>query len=153
MDMQRFVFPSRALVLAALLAASPASLAAEASGARTTARDISRKADDTAQAVKSYTVQQRDEAIKSAKSALDDLDARLRSLDRKVDREWDKMDQAARKKARAAQGALRRERDDVAEWYGGLKHGSAESWEEVKDGFVKSYEALKKSFVKARKQL
>ncbi|HET7200450.1 MAG TPA: hypothetical protein VFI80_06520 [Burkholderiales bacterium] len=153
MDMHRFVFSSGTLVLAALFAASPLSFAAEASGARTTAKDISRKADDTARAVKNYTVQQRDEAIKSAKSALDDLDARLRSLDRKVDREWDKMDQAARKKARTAQGALRRERDDVAEWYGGLKHGSAESWEEVKDGFVKSYEALKKSFVKTRKEL
>ena len=153
MNIQRFVFFREVLVLAALLAASPPSFAAEASGAKTTAKDISRKADDTARTVKNYTVQQRDEAIKSAKSALDDVDARLRSLDRKVDREWDKMDQAARKRARAAQAALRRERDDVAEWYGGLKHGSAESWEEVKDGFVKSYETLKASFAKARKAL
>ena len=153
MNIQRFVFFREVLVLAALLAASPPSFAAEASGGKTTAKDISRKADDTARTVKNYTVQQRDEAIKSAKSALDDVDARLRSLDRKVDREWDKMDQAARKRARAAQAALRRERDDVAEWYGGLKHGSAESWEEVKDGFVKSYETLKASFAKARKAL
>lgn len=146
MNIQRFVFSVAAFFLGTLLAISPPTFAAEASGAKTTAKDISRKADDAARAVKNYTVQQRDEAIRSAKSALDDLDARLRSLDRKVDREWDKMDQGARKRARAAQAALRRERDDAAEWYGGLKHGSAESWEEVKDGFVKSYETLKASF-------
>jgi hypothetical protein len=133
----------------ALLAFSPLCIAADA--AKTTAADVSRKADETAHAVKSYTIQQRDEAVKSAKAALDDIDARLRALDRKVDREWDKMDQAARKKARAAQSALRRERDDAAEWYGALKHSSAESWEEVKGGFVKSYETLKQSFTKAAK--
>ena len=133
----------------ALLAFSPLCIAADA--AKTTAADVSRKADETAHAVKSYTIQQRDEAVKSAKTALDDIDARLRALDRKVDREWDKMDQAARKKARAAQSALRRERDDAAEWYGALKHSSAESWEEVKGGFVKSYETLKQSFAKAAK--
>jgi hypothetical protein len=72
------------------------------------------------------------------------------TLDRKLDREWDQMDQAARKKARAAQAALHRERDEAAEWYGGLKHASAESWEEVKSGFVKSYEKLKASVAKAK---
>ncbi len=63
------------------------------------------------------------------------------------------MDQAARRKARATLNALRRERNEVAEWYGGLKHGSAESWEQVKAGFLKSYQALKESFAKARKRL
>src|SRR5260221_336005 len=45
------------------------------------------------------------------------------------------------------------QRDEAAEWYGGLKHSSAESWEQVKAGFVKSYEVLRQSFAKARKEL
>ena len=110
---------------------------------------LSKKADDTARAVGRYTIQQRDEALRSAKAALDDVDARMLSFDRKLDREWDQMDQAARRRARAAQDALRRERDEAAEWYGGLKHSSAESWEEVRAGFVRSYEKLKASFGKA----
>jgi len=110
---------------------------------------LSKKADDTAKAVGRYTIQQRDEALRSAKAALDDVDARMLGFDRKLDREWDQMDQAARQKARAAQDALRRERDDAAEWYGGLKHSSAESWEDVKAGFVRSYAKLKASFGKA----
>lgn len=134
-------------VLAVLCVFLP-SLAAET---KATAKDVSRKADETARAVRNYTVQQRDEAIQSAKTALDDLDARIRSLERRLDQDWDRMDAAARRKARVALDALRKQRDEAAEWYGGLKHGSAEAWNEVKDGFVRSYEALKDSFNRARK--
>jgi hypothetical protein len=141
----------RTIALGALLAVSALSHAADTPAGKTTAKDISRKADDTGQAIKNYTVQQRDEAIKQAKAGLDDLDRRIGRMERKLDSEWDHMDQAARKKARAALDALRKERNEVGEWYGGLKHSSAESWEQVKTGFVKSYEALKDAFAKARK--
>jgi hypothetical protein len=40
------------------------------------------------------------------------------AYERKLDSDWDRMDQAARKKARATLAALRRERNEVAEWYG-----------------------------------
>lgn len=153
MKVRTIVFSARALALGALLAVSPLSFAADAPAKKTTAKDVSRKADETGRAIKDYTVAQRDEAVKSAKAALDDADARIRRMERKLDNGWDKMDQAARKKARATLNALRRERNEAAEWYGGLKHGSAESWEQVKAGFVKSYEVLKESFARAGKKL
>jgi hypothetical protein len=143
----------RALALGALLAASPLSSAAETPAKRTTAKDVSEKAEDTGRAIKGYTVAQRDEAVKQAKAALDDADARIRRLERKLDNDWDKMDQAARNKGRATLNRLRRERNELAEWYGGLKHSSAEAWEEVKNGFSNSYDALKKSFARARKEI
>lgn len=153
MQLRRFAFSLWVLALFALSSAGQPSLGAETPAGKTTARDVSRKADETARAVKSYTVQQRDEAVRHAKTALDDIDARIRGEETKVDRDWDKMDAAARKRARAALTVLHRERNQVAEWYGGLKHGSAETWEQVKDGFVDSYETLKRSFAKARKDL
>jgi hypothetical protein len=149
MMIRTFSFVTRSLTLGALLAVSPLSPAAEPSG---TTANISQKADEAGRAIKDYTVAQRDDAIKNAKAGLDDLDRRIGRLERKLDNEWERMDQSARKKARAALNALRRERNDAAEWYGGLKHSSAESWEQVKAGFVKSYEVLKESFAKARKQ-
>jgi hypothetical protein len=152
MKIRSSAFPARALALAALLAVSSSSFAAETSGGKTTAKDVSKKVDETGQTIKNYTLAQRDEAIKQAKAALDDLDARIGRMERKLDREWDRMDQDARKKARATLAALRKERNEAAEWYGGLKHSSAEAWEQVKAGFVKSYEALKQSFAKARKE-
>jgi len=82
---------------------------------------------------------------------LDDLDASIGRMERKLENEWDRMDQAARKNARATLNALRRQRNEAAEWYGGLQHSSAESWEQVKTGFVKSYAVLKESITKAVK--
>jgi len=151
MKIRALAFSAQALALGVLLAVSPASPAAEGPGGKTTAIDVSKKAGETGRALKDYTVAQRDEALKQAKAALDDADARIRRMERKLDNEWDKMDQSTRKKSRAALNALRRERGELAEWYGGLKHSSAESWEQVKAGFVKSYEVLKQSFAKARK--
>ena len=119
---------------------------------KTTAKDVGKKVDDAGKAIGSYTIAQRDQAIKSAQAALADVDARMRRMERKIDAGWDKMDAAARRKARATLSALHKERDEVAEWYGGLKHSSAEAWDEVKGGFVKSYEGLKQSFAKAAKE-
>jgi hypothetical protein len=133
-----------ALALGVLVAVSPWSLAAEAPAGKTTAKDV-------AKTIKGYTVTQRDEAVKSAKAALDELDASIQRLERKIASDWDKMDEAARRKARATLDALHRQRNELAEWYGGLKHSSAEAWDEVKNGFSKSYDALRGAFGKARK--
>jgi hypothetical protein len=148
-DFARFL---RALALGALLAGPLLSFAADAPEKKPTAKDVSEKAKETGRTIKDYTVAQRDEAVKQAKAALDDADARIRRLERKLDGDWDKMDEAARKNARATLNRMRRERNDLAEWYGGLKHGSKEAWDEVKNGFARSYDELKRSFAKARKE-
>lgn len=48
--------------------------------------------------------------------------------------------------------AIKEKRNEVAEWYGGLKHSSSASWEEVKKGFSKSYKALADAFEKAARE-
>ena len=149
MNIQSFAFW---LALGPLLAASQLSPAADIPAEKTTAKDVSTKAVGTGRAIKDYTLAQRDEAVKQAKAALDDLDRRIGRMERKLDNDWERMDQAARKKARATLDALRRERNEAAEWYGALKHSSAESWEQVKAGFEKSYDVLRESFAKARKK-
>jgi hypothetical protein len=136
-----------AIAIGVLMATSPWTLAAEG----TTTKDISKKAAETGRAIKDYTVEQRDEAVKSAKASLDEMDASIRRLERKLESDWDRMDEAARRKARAALDALRRQRNEVAEWYGGLKYSSAVAWDEVKTGFSKSYDAMRGAFGKARK--
>ena len=62
------------------------------------------------------------------------------------------MDQAARREARSTLASLRKQRNELAEWYGGLKYSSAEAWGRVKSGFLKSYEALSKAFGKAESE-
>jgi HK97 family phage major capsid protein len=107
---------------------------------------------ETAQSIKNYTIKQKDEAVKKAREALDDLDARIDRLQARLDEKWTQMNQAAREQAQATERGLRRDRNEAAEWYGGLKHSSAKAWEDVKSGFVRSYEALADGVHKAERE-
>jgi len=62
------------------------------------------------------------------------------------------MDQASREKAKKTLQALRKKRNELSEWYGGLKHSSADAWDHVKKGFVDGYEALAGAFDKAENE-
>ena len=62
------------------------------------------------------------------------------------------MDQATRDKANATLKSLRKQRTELAEWYGGMQYSSVNAWEHVKKGLLDSYEALSKAYNKALKE-
>ena len=62
------------------------------------------------------------------------------------------MGQAAREEALSTLKALRKKRNDLAEWYGGMQHSSAKAWDHVKEGFLDSYKALSEAYGKAVKE-
>ena len=140
------------LFLAFFLAGAPMSFAADSPGGKTTGKDVSQKIDETAHAIKNYSAEQRDEALKNAKNVLADADARIDHLESKMSRNWDKMNASARKHSQETMKTLRRQRQDLSESYGELKRRSANAWDEVKGGFAKSYDALRNSFLKAAKE-
>ena len=115
----------------------------------TTAQDVEKKVTDAVAAIKSYAIDQRDEALQKAKIVLDDIDARINDLESRLSQKWDQMDQAARQQAASNLAVLRKDRNKVAEWYGGLKHGSRQAWDDVKTGFSKSSQDLQDAFKKA----
>src|SRR5512139_3089763 len=108
---------------------------AETSSEKTSIKEVSQEAQDLIKELKSYTAEQRDEAIQKTEAALDNLDKRIDALETRIDSNWDKMDKATREKARASLKALRKERTKAAEWYGSLKNSSADAWEHMKKGF------------------
>ena len=132
------------LFVALLLAGAPMSFAAE--------KTAGQKIDETAQSIKNYSAEQRDEALRSAKKVLDEADARIDHFENEVSKNWDKMNDSARKSARETMKTMRQQRQDLSQSYGELKRSSAHAWDEVKGGFSKSYDALKDSFSKAAKQ-
>ena len=136
------------IALTGLTMASTA-IAAQATPPKTTPQVIEKKVTDAIAAIKTYAIDQRDEALQKAKIVLDDIDSRINDLESRLSQKWDQMDQAARQKAASDLAALRRERNKVAEWYGGLKHGSSQAWEDVKTGFSKSSQDLQDAFKKA----
>lgn len=119
----------------------------------TTTEEVKQEVAETYQVLKSYTVEQRDKALSAAKKKLTELDHRIDSLRERLDNGWQTMSKTGRQQARDTLQSLQRQREKVAEWYGGLQHGSAEAWEEVKKGFSESYDRLERAFNKAKKEL
>jgi Skp family chaperone for outer membrane proteins len=98
------------------------------------------------------TQDQRAEAIQKSKAELDELDKRIDALEASIDKSWDKMNMAAREKARASLRALHKQRIKVAEWYGSVKNGADDTWKHMKKGFSDSYETLQESWEKFNKE-
>ena len=125
---------------------------AETSSEKTSIEEVKQETQDLIQTIKAYTADKRDEAIQKTKSALENLDKRIDSLETRIENNWDNMNKAAREKARANLKALRKQRIKVAEWYGGLKSSSVDAWGHIKKGFSDAYEAFSDAWEKAEKE-
>jgi len=150
-------FPKTAILASALMmigvCSSPPLCHAETPEDKTSIGDVKQETQELLQTLKAYSVDQRDEAIEKTKAALDDLDKRIDALEARIDKNWEKMDAAAREKARANLKALREQRTKVAEWYGRMKSSSADAWEHVKKGFSDAYRALDDAWEKSEKEV
>ncbi len=124
---------------------------AETSNEKTSINEIKQASQDLIETLESYSAERRDEAIEKAKAALDKMDKRIDVLEQDVDANWGKMDKAAREKARASLKALRKQRTEVAEWYGSLKSSSADAWGRAKNGFTSAYKAFHDSWEQSEK--
>jgi long-subunit acyl-CoA synthetase (AMP-forming) len=152
MKTKAIISANPAFFMVLFFAMASVSLAAQPSSDKTTAKEVKQKVAEAAEALKSYTVDQRDEALKKAKAMLDELDARIDRMESRLNIKWDHMDRVARRKATDSLTALRKQRNEVAEWYGELKQSSGHAWEDVKKGFLNSYQKLRNSFDKARSE-
>jgi septal ring factor EnvC (AmiA/AmiB activator) len=114
----------------------------QASNDKTTIQDVKQETQDLITKIKGYTADQRDEAIKQTEQALKKLDNRIDALETDIYNSWDQMDKAAREKAQSGLKELRKQRIELAEWYGSLKNSSLSVWEQVKKGFSDAYQAI-----------
>jgi chromosome segregation ATPase len=145
--------PGVALAAALLLAGATTGQAGpqENGAEKGTAAEVKKEAAETYEAWKQYTLEQREEAMTAAKNKLRELDSRIDELQESLEEGWQDMSEATRRKTRESLNALRQKREEVAEWYGGMRHSSAEAWEEVKKGFADSFDRLEEAFKRARK--
>lgn len=111
-----------------------------------TMKELKQETADVMNKLKDYSVEQRDDALEAAKSAMETVDKRINALEKSIDENWDDMSDAARTESREKMRMLRQQRVELAEWYGGLKEGSAKAWKEVKEGFGKAYSALQSAW-------
>ena len=139
------------LMLVGLLGLTPVCYA-QTADTNTSIEKVKQETQDLLQAIGSYTADKRDEAVQKAKDGLNKLDKRIDTLEARVDKNWDKMNEAARKQARENLKALRKQRNEVAEWYGSMKASSANAWEHMKKGFSDAYKALQDAWEKSEKE-
>ena len=90
--------------------------------------------------------------MQKAKEALNKLDKRIDALEAKIDKNWDKLNETARMYARENLKALRKQRNQVAEWYGSMKTSSDDAWDHMKNGFSDAYKALADAWEKSEKE-
>ena len=121
-------------------------------GDKATATDVKKETMEAVEAIKNYSVQQRNKAVKKADEVMKDLDARIDQTQARIQDKWNEMDQAAREKTKETLRELREQRNELSEWYGGLKHSSADAWDHVKKGFADGYESLAAAFDRAEKE-
>ncbi len=100
---------------------------------------------EAVETLKGYSVKQRDKAVANTKTTLDAMDQRLEQLETRAEAKWSDLSRETREQRKAALRSLRKQRNQLAEWYGGIKHSSGDAWEEVKQGFVSAYDALSES--------
>lgn len=109
------------------------------------------KAEKTpSETIRGYTVERRDEAIAAARRATDEMDRQMERLQTQMSEGWSRMNTATRERSEKAMEDLRTRRNTLAEWVGGMKHGSSGAWTEVKGGFARSYDELAVALRKAR---
>ena len=136
----------------ALLSAGPVSAALEP-GDEASIEEVREETRDLLQTLKSYTAEQRDEAIQEIEIAVIKLDNRIDALQSRLDERWDSMTRPAREQARETLKALQRQRVELAEWYGNLKGSSSSAWSEIRKGFSKAYRDINKAWEKALQEL
>lgn len=145
----RYLIPG--IMMIAALGFTP-DVDAQSSSQKTTIEDVQQETQELLNTIKDYGVDQRDEAVRDTKKAIESVDNRIDTLEDRVDNQWDQMSTSARETARANLKALRKQRNQISEWYGGLKTSSDSAWDHVKQGFSKAYQDLSKSWEKAEQE-
>jgi uncharacterized protein YukE len=137
------------LLLIAIFAMTSSPCSAAPASDKASLEDVKKESKDLIQTLKGYSAAQRDEAIAKIKVTLDDLDQRINALEATIDASWEKMDKTGRENARTSLQELRKERTEVAEWYGSLKNSSADAWEQTKKVFSDAYKDLSDAWEKS----
>lgn len=114
--------------------------------------EVKKEVDEAVDAIRGYSIERRREAVERARESLAETDRRMDRLESQMNERWARMGAAARQREKEAMAELRRRRNDVAEWTGGMRHGSGDAWENVKSGFVRSYRELAVALHEARAQ-
>ena len=117
--------------------------------AQTTTKDVSKKAGEAWDTVKSYTVEKKNEAVTYSKKLVRDTDREIKELDRKAS----KASGEAKAQLQEDMKELKVKRAHAAKKLDEMGKASGAAWDEAKNGFADAYKDLHDSYNKAVKKL
>ena len=135
---RRIMIP--AIAAAVLLAAVPLRASAQ-----TSAQDVSKKATETGEAIRDYTVERKDEAVAHARKLAADLDAKIKELEAQASKQTGE----AKAKLQEQIKDLKTKRGAAGAKLNELTRASKASWERAKEGFANAYRDLAEAYEKA----
>ncbi|MCG8391519.1 MAG: hypothetical protein MI745_00390 [Pseudomonadales bacterium] len=102
--------------------------------------------EDTLEDIQQFSVEQKNDAMRTARHALDDLDRQITLMQSNIDSQWRELSQQARLQKQEALSALKDQRADLEKQYQTLQKAGANNWEAAKSQFQQSWEAAKQGW-------
>ena len=137
---------SRIAVVAATEWLTAASLPAVA---QTGSTDVSQKASDTVEAIKSYSMEKKDEAVAYAKKVGADVDTRIKELKAEAARQTGE----AKAKSDALIKDLEAKRAQAGRKAREMSHATKASWDKTKDAFAEAYREVAAAYDRAAAEI
>lgn len=113
-----------------------------------TGKDVKEKAAETVDAIKDYSVEKKNEAVRYARKLSRKADADLKELEAKTA----KATGEAKAKSQQQLGELKERRAAASKKLGELGKATASSWDTAKQGFVDAFKDLRDSLDKAAEE-
>ena len=108
-------------------------------------QSVGQQIDSALSAVKEFTVDNKDKALKTMTSALTHLDDRIDALNEKIQKEWNSMDDNTQKEARESLERLQEKRAKMANWIAEMKTSTSKTWDKMKNGISDAFTAFQNS--------
>ena len=139
-------------VLRRLIVAATVTLLAVASlpiSAPTQSKDVAQKASETVEAIKSYTIEKKDEALAYAKKLGADVDAKIKELEAQAARQTGE----AKAKSQALIKDLKAKRAQASQKASELSRATRASWDKAKNAFADAYREVVAAYERAAAEL
>lgn len=100
----------------------------------------------TMEDIREFTVEQKNDAMRTARHALDELDQQITLLQSEIDSRWQDLSQQARLDKQSAMATLKEQRAELEVRYQALQQAGADNWEAAKAKFSQGWEAVKQTW-------
>ena len=107
---------------------------------------VTAQMEDTLEEIQAFTVEQKNDAMRAARHALDDLDRQITLLQSEIDSRWQGLSQQSRLDKQSAMATLKEQRAELESRYQALQQASADNWEAAKVKFSRGWYAVKQSW-------